>query len=129
MDRRGTAAGEAQMTTPRESVNGAAPVAGAEPGAATAIVTTEHFTLQGARAATVAEANGRADVFLGAVSGGLVALGLLAAVTLDHSVPAAVAAGLLAAAAALAGLMRFQRRAWAAGAATTLFADEDTGSS
>jgi hypothetical protein len=34
--------------------------------------------LQGARAATIAESNGRANMFLGAVSGGLVALGLVA---------------------------------------------------
>jgi hypothetical protein len=41
-------------------------------------VTTEHFVLQGARSATIAESNGRANMFLAAVSGGLVALGLLA---------------------------------------------------
>lgn len=46
--------------------------------AAVSFVTTEHFTLQGARASTVAEATGRATMFLGAVSGGLVALGLIA---------------------------------------------------
>jgi hypothetical protein len=34
--------------------------------------------LQGARAATIAESNGRANMFLAAVSGGLVALGLVA---------------------------------------------------
>jgi hypothetical protein len=45
------------------------------------IVTTEHFTLQGARSATIAESTGRATVFLGAVSGGLVALGLIATAT------------------------------------------------
>jgi len=41
-------------------------------------VTTEHFVLQGARAATIAESAGRANMFLAAVSGGLVALGLVA---------------------------------------------------
>ena len=41
-------------------------------------MTTEHFVLQGARAATVAESTGRANMFLAAVSGGLVALGLVA---------------------------------------------------
>jgi hypothetical protein len=41
-------------------------------------VTTEHFVLQGARSATVAESTGRANMFLAAVSGGLVALGLVA---------------------------------------------------
>ncbi|GEM_PF-3019069 len=45
------------------------------------LVTTEHFALQGARSATIAESTGRAHVFLGAVSGGLVALGLVATAT------------------------------------------------
>ena len=44
-------------------------------------VTTEHFALQAARSATIAESTGRANVFLGAVSGGLVALGLIAGAT------------------------------------------------
>jgi len=46
--------------------------------AAVTFVTTEHFTLQGARSSTIAEATGRATMFLGTVSGGLVALGLMA---------------------------------------------------
>ena len=46
--------------------------------AAVAFATTEHFTLQGARAATIAESTGRATMFLASVSGGLVALGLIA---------------------------------------------------
>jgi hypothetical protein len=46
--------------------------------AAVTFVTTEHFTLQGARSSTIAEASGRATMFLSAVSGGLVALGLIA---------------------------------------------------
>jgi hypothetical protein len=41
-------------------------------------VTTEHFVLQGSRAATISESTGRANMFLAAVSGGLVALGLVA---------------------------------------------------
>jgi hypothetical protein len=45
---------------------------------AVTFVTTEHFTLQGARSATITESSGRASVFLGAVSGGLIALGLVA---------------------------------------------------
>jgi hypothetical protein len=49
--------------------------------AAVSFVTTEHFTLQGARSSTIAEATGRATMFLGAVSGGLVALGLVAIAT------------------------------------------------
>src|SRR5262249_38739422 len=44
-------------------------------------ITTEHVTLQGARAATIAESTGRATMFLGSVSAGLVALGLIATAT------------------------------------------------
>jgi hypothetical protein len=46
--------------------------------AAVTFLTTEHFTLQGARASTIAESTGRATMFIGALSGGLVALGLVA---------------------------------------------------
>jgi len=46
--------------------------------AAVTFVTTEHFTLQGARSSTISESTGRASVFLSAVSGGLIALGLVA---------------------------------------------------
>ena len=46
--------------------------------AAVSFVTTEHFTLQGARSSTIAESVGRATMFLTSVSGGLVALGLVA---------------------------------------------------
>jgi hypothetical protein len=49
--------------------------------AAVAFLTTEHFTLQGARAATISESTGRATMFLGAVTGALVALGLVATAT------------------------------------------------
>jgi hypothetical protein len=45
-----------------------------DPQAAVAILTTEHFNLQTARAATISETNGRASVFLGSVSAGLVAI-------------------------------------------------------
>jgi hypothetical protein len=59
-----------------------ASVGGGDPRpAAVAFVTTEHFTLQGARAATIAESTSRATMFLGSVSAGLVALGLLATAT------------------------------------------------
>ncbi|GGW58499.1 hypothetical protein GCM10010503_39460 [Streptomyces lucensis JCM 4490] len=44
-------------------------------------VTTEHFTLQGARAATIAESTSRATLFLGTMSAGMVALGLVATAT------------------------------------------------
>jgi hypothetical protein len=39
------------------------------------VLTTEHYNLQTQRAATITEANGRASVFVGAVSAGLIALG------------------------------------------------------
>jgi hypothetical protein len=64
------------MTGPHDDLPGTSPLP-----AAVTFVTTEHFTLQGARAATIAESTGRATMFLSAVSGGLVALGLIAAAT------------------------------------------------
>lgn len=39
------------------------------------LLTTEHYNLQTHRAATISETNGRASIFLGAVSAGLIALG------------------------------------------------------
>lgn len=39
-----------------------------------AIMTTEHYNLQTGRSMTIAEANGRSSLFVGAVSSGLVAL-------------------------------------------------------
>jgi hypothetical protein len=45
---------------------------------AVTFITTEHFVLQGSRASTIAESTGRASMFLASVSGGLVALGLVA---------------------------------------------------
>jgi hypothetical protein len=60
---------------------------GARPGgadprpAAVSVITTEHFTLQGARSSTISESTGRASMFLSAISGGLVALGLVATAT------------------------------------------------
>lgn len=49
--------------------------------AAVSFVTTEHFTLQGARAATISESTSRATIFIGSVSAGMVALGLTATAT------------------------------------------------
>jgi hypothetical protein len=49
-----------------------------QPPATIPFVTTEHFVLQGARAVTIAESTGRATMFLASVSGGLIALGLVA---------------------------------------------------
>jgi hypothetical protein len=71
-------------------------------------VTTEHFTLQGARAATTAESTGRATMFLGSVSAGLVALGLIATATRIGT--AFYAFGLiLLATLAFVGFVTFQR--------------------
>jgi hypothetical protein len=42
------------------------------------VLTTEHFTLQGARASTVGESSARAALFVGAVTSTLVALGFIA---------------------------------------------------
>jgi hypothetical protein len=47
---------------------------GARLASATAFATTEHFNLQTARAVTVSEANGRAGVYLAALSSNLIAL-------------------------------------------------------
>jgi hypothetical protein len=47
---------------------------GARLGPAATFATTEHFNLQTARATTVAEANGRASVYLAALSSSLIAL-------------------------------------------------------
>jgi hypothetical protein len=46
-------------------------------GAAVTFATTEHFNLQTARAATVSEANGRATIFLAALSSNLIALAFI----------------------------------------------------
>jgi hypothetical protein len=62
------------MNTPTTTSTGPQP-------AAVTFITTEHFTLQGARSATIAESTGRATMFLGSVSAGLVALGLIATAT------------------------------------------------
>jgi hypothetical protein len=42
------------------------------------VLTTEHFVLQTARGATISEANGRAAIYLGTLSSGLIALGFVA---------------------------------------------------
>lgn len=43
----------------------------------TTVLTTEHFTLQGARAATISESTARGALYVGAVSSGLIALGFV----------------------------------------------------
>jgi hypothetical protein len=47
----------------------------ADPQVLMTALTTEHFTLQGARASTVSESTARASLFIGALSSALVALG------------------------------------------------------
>ena len=70
--------------------------------------TTEHFTLQSARSATISESTSRATMFLGVVSGGLVALGLVA--TASHVGAAFYAFGLiLLPTAVFVGLVKFER--------------------
>jgi hypothetical protein len=71
-------------------------------------VTTEHFVLQGARSATITESNGRANMFLAAVSGGLVALGLVATASSLGSAFYAFALVLLPTL-AFVGLVTFER--------------------
>ena len=51
-------------------------------GPAVSFATTEHFNLQTARAATVSEANGRASLYLAAVSSNLIALAFIGQMSL-----------------------------------------------
>jgi hypothetical protein len=46
-------------------------------GPATTFATTEHFNVQTARAMTVSKANGRASIFLAALSSNLIALAVI----------------------------------------------------
>ena len=75
------------MTVPQEIAGINKPRAGAgdaekdSRSSAVSFVTTEHFALQSARAATIAESTGRATMFLTSASGGLIALGLVATAT------------------------------------------------
>jgi hypothetical protein len=78
------------------------------PPSALSIISTEHFALQGARSATISESTGRASMFLSAVSGGLVALGLIATASRVGSAFYAFGLALLPTL-ALIGLMTFQR--------------------
>jgi hypothetical protein len=78
------------------------------PASALSIISTEHFFLQGARSATISESTGRASMFLSAVSGGLVALGLIATATRVGTAFYAFGLALLPTL-ALIGLMTFER--------------------
>jgi hypothetical protein len=76
--------------------------------AAVAFATTEHFVLQSARASTISESTGRSTMFLGAVSGGLIALGLVA--TASHvGTPFTIFALVLLPSLAFVGLVTFER--------------------
>jgi hypothetical protein len=59
----------------RSDRGGPPPAARREPPSSRDLATTEHFNLQTERTATIGEANGRASIFLGSVSAGLIALG------------------------------------------------------
>ncbi|HEY4279453.1 MAG TPA: hypothetical protein VGM91_14610 [Conexibacter sp.] len=76
--------------------------------ATVSFITTEHFTLQGARAQTISESTGRVSMFLGAASGGLVALGLLATAANIGTAFYAVALALLPTL-SFVGLVTFER--------------------
>ena len=53
------------------------PVVRVRLGPAVTFATTEHFNLQSARAATISEANGRASIYLAALSSNLIALAFI----------------------------------------------------
>jgi len=55
------------------------------------MMTTEHYNLQGASAATISESNGRASLFLSTVSGTLLALSFVGLVTFVRALETAVA--------------------------------------
>lgn len=63
------------MTNPQNSVPLTLSDAGDAQPAWITLLTTEHYNLQTQRAATIGEANGRASIFIGALSAGLIALG------------------------------------------------------
>ena len=71
------------MTSPTTtSENARAPEVGPRSGPAVTFATTEHFNLQTARAQTVSEANGRANIYLAALSSNLIALAFIGQMSL-----------------------------------------------
>jgi hypothetical protein len=58
-------------------------MAEADPQRLLTALTTEHFTLQGARSSTISEAGARSALFLGSVSSTLIAIGFIASVAGD----------------------------------------------
>lgn len=73
------------------------------------VLTTEHYTLQSARAATTHESNGRASLYLASVGGGVVALAFVADSTGTTSASARLFATTVLAALVLMGLFTHQR--------------------
>jgi hypothetical protein len=71
----------AERVPPPAATGAQAPDAGGQdpdPQALLTILTTEHFTLQGARGSTISESSARAALYVGAVSSALIALGFIA---------------------------------------------------
>jgi hypothetical protein len=77
-------------------------------GPAVAMATTEHFNLQSSRAATISEANGRASIYLAAVSSNLIALAFIGQMSLLGTAFYAFAL-LLLPVLAFVGVVTFQR--------------------
>jgi hypothetical protein len=72
------------------------------------LLTTEHYNLGMQRAATISEVNGRASIFIGAVSAGLIALGFEGARS-RHSAGSTVFAALVLTSLLFLGLVTFGR--------------------
>src|SRR5437660_175499 len=89
-------------------------------------VTSEHFALQSARAATIAESVGRATMFLTSASGGMIALGLVSIAASRHSLAAALISRVVVGLAAITVLMRFQVGAYRRAGTGRLLADLDS---
>lgn len=77
-------------------------------GPAVTMATTEHFNLQTARAATISEANGRASIYLAALSSNLIALAFIGQMSLLGT-PFYAFSLLLLPVLALVGVVTFQR--------------------
>lgn len=72
------------------------------------LLTTEHYNLQTQRASTISETNGRASIFLGSVSAGLIALGFQSS-EVDRSGATTVFQVLVLSALAFLGVTTFLR--------------------
>ena len=94
--------------TAHRTTSGAAPGRPLSAEGLTAL-TTEHYTLQSARAATTHESNGRASLYLASVGGGVVALAYVADTHGTSSAPAQLFAATVLAALLLMGLLTHQR--------------------